>query len=336
MLFGNNKKISLLSFIITQRCNLKCSYCYLSRKKIDISEKVLKEYSKSFLETPGVNKRVIFVGGEPTLKTELVELGIKYLKYFNKSARKKIQTVINTNGIILNKKVLKLYENLDYISVSMDGKEYSQNLNRKTINGKTTFKKVIQNIETIKKFYPQKLIINKVISSNNYQNLFEDIFFIYSLNPKVILWNIALEDGQWTKEKLNKLSNQIKKLRKWADSKAHNKNFRKIFPRIYQIEKRKCVLDSLTVNTKGELYHCEILSNLQKDCLGNLKQGIFRQDLINCRFSLKEKSCKMELCRHCDQICLNDPNQKNDKKRIIAKKNLQKAQLIISNISNKK
>ena len=44
----------------------------------------------------------------------------------------------------------------------------------------------------------------------------------------------------------------------------------------------------------------------------------------------------MELCRHCDQICLNDPNQKNDKKRIIAKKNLQKAQLIISNISNKK
>jgi uncharacterized protein len=266
---------------------------------------VLKKSAEFILKTPGFKKRVIFVGGEPTMNPELIIQGVSYLRDLNKKYQKKLEIIVDTNGTLFNKKIDELYQKVDYISVSLDGLAQTHDKNRKTIGGGETFKKTLGRIAMIRKKYPRKLIVNKVISSNNYQNILKDILFIYSLAPRIILWSVAFEDIGWSSAKIKKLGKEMEKLKKWARrAAAKNKKIKIIFPRIFFKDKKGCALENLTVSPDGGIYSCEILADKRRDLLGNLMNGNWRPDLVDCRFSLKKNRCRNLLCRDCHQPCL--------------------------------
>ncbi len=110
----------LLGWEITWRCNLKCIYCFSSAGSIlppDYYE-VTTEEAKKIID--GIEHKILFVwigGGEPTLRSDLVEI-LRYLR------KKDFFIQLSTNGILLDGKheLIKEIANLvDEVHIPLDG-----------------------------------------------------------------------------------------------------------------------------------------------------------------------------------------------------------------------
>ena len=118
-----NDKIQIVNFLLTRRCNLKCSYCRISRdydrpdEYPDLSyyqtnevkfEKIINFLGKLKKHNPDVF--VIFYGGEPLLKLDLPQI----INYCN--TNKINYTIITNNSDRVQPMIKNLFNNTDYIS----------------------------------------------------------------------------------------------------------------------------------------------------------------------------------------------------------------------------
>ncbi len=132
------KRIPLyVGLFITQRCNLKCIYCFPDSP----SRQSEKEFSKEEIfritdELYGLGTRYITIlGGEPLLRKDFDEI-VSYM------ANKKIVVETGTNGYFTRQR-LKSLKRLALVCHSIDGDEEGHDKNR----GKGSYKKVIESIE---------------------------------------------------------------------------------------------------------------------------------------------------------------------------------------------
>jgi len=137
---------------ITDNCNLRCKHCYhfLGKKKFRIAELPLSVWEERFrkLHKSGV-RFVLLVGGEPTLRNDVLMLADKIFPF----------VYIITNGTI------KVPDEFNHrLFVSMDG---SPDMND-SIRGKGVFSKIIKNYSG-----DNRVIINMTITKENYKDLEE-------------------------------------------------------------------------------------------------------------------------------------------------------------------
>lgn len=175
-LFLDNK-IEQLTLQVTQKCNLRCSYCFYGEgnyenrnhsNKIMNFETARKGINYILEHSKELNSIYIsFYGGEPLLAFDLIKQCVKYI---NDSVEgKEIKYGMTTNGTLFNDKNIKfLVENNFSIMVSLDGNKEMHNINRKFSNGEGSFDVVMGNIEYIKREYPEffrRINFNTVVSS---------------------------------------------------------------------------------------------------------------------------------------------------------------------------
>jgi uncharacterized radical SAM superfamily Fe-S cluster-containing enzyme len=79
---------------ITNRCNAFCKICITNSSPYDFSQELSKEEILSILKRIGKGKRVVLIGGEPTVREELTDI-IKLIKASGN------QPELFTNGIKL-------------------------------------------------------------------------------------------------------------------------------------------------------------------------------------------------------------------------------------------
>ena len=123
-----NLRPSFIRLVMTERCNLKCDYCFVSHSsdgttisEVSISD-ILKSMNSVFELNAGENLCIQYFGGEPTLRLDdIIILSAEFkslAKYFEVDL---LETMV-TNGIALNReKVKRLIENDINFSVSLDG-----------------------------------------------------------------------------------------------------------------------------------------------------------------------------------------------------------------------
>jgi len=120
VLMGGKSKIKIqdVSLMITERCNLHCSYCFQkffkSKFKNDTTEYVIKNFIDVIDKSGNSVRELCLWGGEPLLRPDLIKYAVDYSKKINVECFK-----IGTNGILLN-------ENIDLVNgfdiyVSIDG-----------------------------------------------------------------------------------------------------------------------------------------------------------------------------------------------------------------------
>ena len=154
-------KPSQVFVFITLSCNLKCKQCD-SWKCKNIKELSTEEWKKIIED---LKKwlgyfHLVFTGGEPLLRRDIVEL----IKFASKLG---ITTSVNTNGIPISKEMADrlIRSGLDRLNISLDG------INAKThdsLRGKGVFKKVISNIEHLsKKRKHLKICIDTILMGKN-------------------------------------------------------------------------------------------------------------------------------------------------------------------------
>lgn len=151
-----------INYHLTRNCNMGCKYCFATfeeatKTNLSLIEKklIIKKSSKYF-------DKMTFVGGEPLLDKDLVEL-IKYSKELG------MTTMLVSNGSMITDNFLEsLKDHLDWVSLSIDSliEENNNFIGRKCNCFKANRESYLKLIENIKK-YNYRLKINTVVSRAN-------------------------------------------------------------------------------------------------------------------------------------------------------------------------
>ncbi len=119
-----------LELLITNRCNLRCSHCYLGdAKAIDLPLHTIKQVLKEFEAMQGL--RVLISGGEAILHPGFWEIN-------EMLPGLALRSVLLTNGTLLTRESLKRLR-VNEIQISIDGMEHAHD----SLRGKGSFKKAM-------------------------------------------------------------------------------------------------------------------------------------------------------------------------------------------------
>lgn len=179
-------------FSLTSRCNLRCETCDVarvsSRPEDELSTSEVKEI---ILQIKGLGiKHIIFSGGEPFLREDLLEI----LEF---ALSEEIENVaLVTNGILLNEQIIeKLIKiKLTHITVSLDGIEKTND----AVRGRGVFKKIVDNLDKLI-FYKEKFSlslptigINFTIMNKNITDMLDMVKFAKRKKYNAIIFQPVL------------------------------------------------------------------------------------------------------------------------------------------------
>jgi len=309
-------------FSLTNRCNLRCKMCEISKnstvEESELSTDKVKEIILQIRDI-GIN-HIIFSGGEPLLRRDLVEI-IRFAHENN------IQMVdLITNGTMLDDAIMKelIDAGLNHMGISIDGLSQTS----ANIRGQGVFEKVLSNINNLN-LYKSKygrnspsVGINFTIMGENIQDMvpmvdlakemkclfisFQPVLFNNTkmfINKKNKLWPLAerIEELRKVIRELLRLKKESRGANIFTDTDVLNS-----LPN-YFLGKRpkadfKCyeAIKRIVITCEGLLWSCQgILGDLNKNTLSQIwyssKTRKVRQDIKKCK-------------RHCLQDCVYFPS----------------------------
>lgn len=184
----NNHPIKSMVLNVTDACNLRCRYCFTSPNPSVMDFDTGIQAVKWFFETNAkkeLSKKEIlsiaFFGGEPTLRWDdfMVPM-IEYIKAYIEPKYKdkfEIKFSCTTNGQLLTEERIKYFiNNRGHFLLSIDGDRETQNCNRPRCDGKDSFDKVNEIIDTLLRYQPD-ITFRSTITPESAKNLSHDYLF---------------------------------------------------------------------------------------------------------------------------------------------------------------
>lgn len=218
--FQNNememKPFTNMMLIITNNCNLRCSYCYEKNHSYDPNKNMSLETAKKavdlfFKQIPeNINRTSItFFGGEPLMAFDLMKEVINYSYSHRTIGRYKgnnYNYVINTNGVILNDEMFLLYSKLGKkinIRVSVDGYKDKHDITRRTIDGSGSWSMLEKNLlkyRILKEKYGCKINLVNTINKANCKEIYYNYTTLFELTGMNIATLFVHEDNLTDKD----------------------------------------------------------------------------------------------------------------------------------------
>lgn len=172
--------ISMLIKPSSSLCNLRCKYCFYHD---EASKRMTKSYG--IMDTATLENIVrqafdaspseitfAFQGGEPTLAG--IDYYRKLFNFCDKYNKKKIKIsyAIQTNGILVaeDERWAKMFAERDFlVGLSIDGIKEIHDINRIDVNGKGTYKTILQSVAMLRKInvrFNVLTVINEITARN--------------------------------------------------------------------------------------------------------------------------------------------------------------------------
>jgi len=203
--FGRVSKINALRVIVTEKCNMKCNYCFVRNQPIKKAQTIsIKSLINGidFLSSLNKNETIElqFFGGEPLLEFELIKKAVTYAEQLkNDKAIDNVLYGITINGTLITKEHSEFFKKNNFlVSISIDGPELIHNSNRiyNTDNG--SYRDVIKGLNLLKK-YNNDIGILITPSQNNINQLANSCeYLIDKLKCKFITINTPQPlKGNW-------------------------------------------------------------------------------------------------------------------------------------------
>ena len=282
--------ITKLDLILTTGCNLACKYCFEKNCKSQNSmENTTAKSAIDLLFDYSANESnltILFFGGEPTLKFDLIKEITEYAEKLAVTRKKTIEFDMTSNGVLLNEEMTDFFSSHKIkVLLSIDGLKESHDRFRIDKSGNGTFERVIQGMKLLKK--SQTWIGTKMtVSQENIANLYDDVLGLYELGVNDFLIGHAT-DMEWSLIDREKFNGQLKKLYSWYKNSSRNdiklSGDIQIGGNDPSKKSNSFVCEAGTrricVNTNGEVSACGrvlALNNLQLlSKLGDVKYGIY-------------------------------------------------------------
>ena len=126
---------------LTNACNMACRYCYAKRgERTDMSLDTAKQAIRFAAKTSRGFCGIIFFGGEPLLREDLVRDAVAFARDSEEELGTRFHFKITTNGLRLDDGFLAFArENKVHIALSLDGTKAAHDAHRVTPDGRGTW-----------------------------------------------------------------------------------------------------------------------------------------------------------------------------------------------------
>jgi len=142
-------------------CNLDCSYCFYLDREADpykslparrMTTETLERLVDTWLFYSYPASTFAFQGGEPTLAgLPFFEKVVEFQKHYGRNGQS-VSNALQTNAILIDDHWARLFKEYNWLlGVSLDGPQEVNDLYRYNKEGRGTWKRVIQSIETLQK-----------------------------------------------------------------------------------------------------------------------------------------------------------------------------------------
>lgn len=314
-----------VTFIVTEDCNLRCSYCYQVHKnnKHKMTIEVAKKAVDYLLSHPDLydTDAVIwdFIGGEPLLEIDLIDQIVDYIKLesFKKQHKwaSNYRINIGTNGTLYDnpevRRFIKKNRGKVQIGITIDGTKRKHDLHRVYQDGRGSYDDVFKNIPLWLDEFPDATT-KVTFGSEDLKYLKESIIHLWENGMSIIPANVVYEDV-WKEGDDKIFENQLKELADYIiDNELWNKVNCTLFDDTIGLPNDITMTKSnycgtgrmLAIDAQGNFYPCLRFSDftLCKKSgipIGNIEQGII-QDKIRPFLALSTETISNDECLECE------------------------------------
>lgn len=291
----------MYSIWVTSACNLRCKYCYEGNEKPSyimdesIAESVLDYMKKDLKNKDDKELYISFHGGEPFLNYKIMKYFVKRIKEEFKDYKKMFLTTTNTT--ILNEEIIDFIINdLDDISISIDGMKKTHDCNRPFKNGEGSYDTVYKNAMKLKGRLDKEIRVRTTYDSQTVYTLSDDVKHLLDLGFKVIVPGHNIFDKNWDEKDILELEKQIAAIKEYI--KDYEDVFVSLCDPIDFNKGSRCTggIDNIHIYPDGTLYPCMMAGGIEEFNIGNIYDGL---DLNKLQSILSYSNYTNEECREC-------------------------------------
>ncbi len=308
MLTDNFKrKIDYLRVSVTDRCDLRCTYCmaedvtFLPRQEVLTIEEIIKLID--IFNELGVRKFRL-TGGEPLVRKNIITI-IEHLSQL-KEQNKITEHTLTTNGTNLSKysKILKA-NGVDRINVSLDSLDSNK---YKEVTKHGDLSKVLNGIYTANS-EGIKIKINTVLTQNfNEEEVFDIINWCKNYG-----FNISLIEVMPIGSIGEKRFNQYLSMKKFEENLVSrlnltSSNFRTNGPSRYYVDNKS----DTKIGIISAISHnfCDTCNRIRLTCTGKLFMCLGQNDFVDLKYALRNLS-KIDIIKQIEYAMSIKPKKHN-------------------------
>lgn len=304
---------------VAHDCNLACKYCFAGEGEYHggrglMSLEVGKKALDFLIEHSGRrrNLEVDFFGGEPLLNWNVVRELVLYGRSREEECGKKFRFTLTTNGVLLNDEIMEFANReMSNVVLSLDGRKEVNDSMRPFRNGAGSYDLIVPKFQKFAESRNQTNYYVRGTFTRQHLDFSEDVKHFADLGfrqmsiepvvaPKEAPYALREEDLPFIMEQYDLLAREY--IKRTKEGRGFN-----FFHFMIDLDQGPCVVkrisgcgsgtEYLAVTPWGDLYPCHQFVGQEDFCMGNVFEGILRQDLVR-----EFKSCNVyskEKCRNC-------------------------------------
>jgi uncharacterized protein len=282
-----------LTLHLTARCNLSCRYCYVSpHEGADMSLETAKaaidlSVSGNLRKQSDDSLGIVFFGGEPLLRKDLIAEIIRYCRAVESNSGQKFYFKATTNGLLLDEGFLADNDTAAaFVALSHDGVKPAHDAQRMDAAGHGSFDQLAAVIPLLLRYKPYAPVL-MVITPETLRYYAQSVAFLFEQGFRYLICSLDYS-AQWDSPSVKELQRQYEKIADWYYAKTMEeekfyfspfevKIASHVFPGSCKRDRCELGLRQISVAPDGRLYPCVQFVGDGAYAIGNVFQGIDEQ-----------------------------------------------------------
>lgn len=317
-------KTILFTIWTTSSCNLRCKYCYegIEKEVCNMSTAVADQTISFVINTmkkyPLHSIWIVFHGGEPCMNFPVIEYLVHQFR--KKLPQKQITFSLTTNATLLDKRKIEfLIDNLDEITVSLDGTKSTHDCERVDSKGLGSFNKALSTALLLNQA-TDTIRVRMTVTPVNVSSLFSNIRFLIDCGFKTIVPVVDFFASTWHQALFDIMEQQLRLTKQYIND-INDSDLSVAMTNPDELQEVGCctgAINEFHIYPNGDIYPC-VYTVCQHDYIcGNVKTGLdnkkvgelkklYAYKVTQCEGCSYYNGCASTRCKFLNKALSGDP-----------------------------